>query len=181
MPHRGDYCLSLHKSSGPPQTFQKSRLAASLRLAAHRDFEILSGILRVRGCFRQCVATPHAAAGSPNDSACGIGTPCPLSRQRFLRHLSLQCGTSMMHPRWRMYVRISPHHIILRHHCLRVGGYASQFVLCTHPTRTNRGGFAAPISKLARKQPFRGAATRFQCHSEGGIAESHVKHAFRGV
>jgi hypothetical protein len=35
------------------------------------------------------------------------------------------------------------------------------------PVHAKRGGFAAPFSAPAQKQPLRGAATRFQHHSEG--------------
>ena len=47
------------------QIFQKSRHMASLCCAARRDFEILSGFLRVRGCFRQCVAIPPRCCWRP--------------------------------------------------------------------------------------------------------------------
>ena len=47
------------------QIFQKSRHAAPLCCAASLDFEILSGLLRVRGCFRQCVAIPPRCCGRP--------------------------------------------------------------------------------------------------------------------
>ena len=56
------------------QTFQKSRLTASLRFAVPRDFEALRCFLRVRGVSRQCVAILRVDAAGPKDSACGIGT-----------------------------------------------------------------------------------------------------------
>ncbi|MBQ2628219.1 MAG: hypothetical protein IJG13_00940, partial [Kiritimatiellae bacterium] len=45
------------------QIFQKSRLAASLRCAAPRDFGILRCFCPRETVFRQCVAIPRASAG----------------------------------------------------------------------------------------------------------------------